>query len=569
MSSIGHHYPKAVVTKAGHDKISRHNVSGSQAGKFKTSPMSEASDSQSAAHRASITSNEHAESQQRFKWLHNAALVQLGDLSQSYPVDHNVIQFKQQIGELAADNKAFHRVMQTAYGEAVSAKQVEALRAQVLEKDFSWLPQVQYVAADILHGADGAYSGDLNTIYINEDARGTALSYLVYAEEVGHSIDRLLNERDSAGDEGAVFALLLTNAPISSADLSLLLTNKDSGSIEINGQIINVEFSSWLSKAIDLLVEQGKSFIDNVEDQLNRFTDAVSGLMEDVADILITVVSRPLEIIEIIGDGLAGALELMMDGKYGQAGTLIRDLLVNSGKLALSTIPEVVAMVFSSMVVAADRLRGAIDERPLRVEEAAYLWNVFGSSIDYEAINIVSGGTKDQWNMDAHVVGNEIFLPDTLDDGSPMFADDGSLTPGGLKLLCHEVAHVWQFQNFGTEYIGESLVRQFYDGDNDTYDWYHDVEAGIEFVDMNPEKQAEVASIIGETFHSQVVQGLVPELTLAALNNVLINDNIVLTAAQFRIFENAWQVLNPLASDRNFTHNPILVGTPTEERAVF
>lgn len=559
MSIINHHLPKTVVAKVVHEKLAKQKVNESAANGLDTQAISSGTSIQSAQHHSLLTPSDHADSQQRFKWLHNDALVQLGGVSRSAPIDVSPIQFKQQFVELAVSQKEFHQLMQTAYGDGVNAEQVEALRERVLQQDFSWLPEVHYVTSDTLQGADGAYSASSNSIYLNEDSRDTALGYLVYAEEVGHSIDQLLNSNDASGDEGAVFALALMGAPISVNELALLRSENDTGSIDIDGVPVDVEFSKF-TKEIGRAGRRIMGWVDKLGVSIQRLVNTMKGLSEDIAQVFNTVFTRPFEVLRELGSGFINAVELAVDGKFGQAFTAVRDTLVNSGKLALSLVPEVLGMVFSAIVVAVDRLRGAITERPLKTDEINYLQKIFGDRVDYSAINIISGGTKDQWGMDAHVVGTEIFLPNTLNDGTPMFADNGELTPGGLALLGHEVAHVWQYHISGTHYIGSSLVAQAYDGDNDTYDWYHDVEAGTAFLDMNPEKQAEIAGLLGQAIHLQVTSGFAPSLTIEALNEVIVDASITITAEQFLIFQNASVVLNPsrLGLSRSGTPRPTI-----------
>jgi len=88
--------------------------------------------------------------------------------------------------------------------------------------------------------------------------------------------------------------------------------------------------------------------------------------------------------------------------------------------------------------------------------------------------------------MRANVVGNDIFLPSEDKDEMPVFDTDGTLTPEGLALLGHEAGHVWQNQNEGTGYIGESLLGQinhtlFGDltGAPDPYEWRSECPPGL------------------------------------------------------------------------------------------
>jgi len=234
-----------------------------------------------------------------------------------------------------------------------------------------------------------------------------------------------------------------------------------------------------------------------------------------------------------------------LDGKFLQAAAAIRDTVFSSGKLALSVIPEVVAMSVNTAVMAVDRLRGAITERGLSADEKSYLSPIFGTGLNVDKLTIVSGGLKDQMGLEANVVGTEIFMPNKLDDGTQTFNSDGSLTPGGMALLGHEAAHAWQYQHHGTSYIGESLVHQMYDGEQDTYNWHHAVVKGTAFSDMNPERQAVIAGLIGQAIAQELADGGEAELTLISLNKVINSESQTISEEQFHLFQRAHALMNP------------------------
>ena len=68
-------------------------------------------------------------------------------------------------------------------------------------------------------GAAGAYASGNNTIYLNANWLGSASHAQVIAvlnEELGHHLDAQLNNNDTAGDEGELFALLLNEGTLES-----------------------------------------------------------------------------------------------------------------------------------------------------------------------------------------------------------------------------------------------------------------------------------------------------------------------------------------------------------------
>ncbi|MCB9645991.1 MAG: hypothetical protein H6730_05235 [Deltaproteobacteria bacterium] len=55
------------------------------------------------------------------------------------------------------------------------------------------------------------------------------------------------------------------------------------------------------------------------------------------------------------------------------------------------------------------------------------------------------------------------------------------------QLMAHEMAHVWQFQNGGSDYMSEALTSQWW---GHGYDWQASVP-GTAWEDLEPEQQAE------------------------------------------------------------------------------
>jgi len=211
--------------------------------------------------------------------------------------------------------------------------------------------------------------------------------------------------------------------------------------------------------------------------------------------------------------------------------------------MAASLLPELTVLTLNTIIITLDHLRGGISERALLPQEREYLSTIFGQNLNYDDMTIVTGGFKQQLGVRAHVVGNQIFMPKRFDDGTPILTTENTLTTAGLELLGHEAAHVWQYQHEGTGYITDSVIRQLYDGQKDTYNWHQAVGNGTAFVDMNVERQAEIAALIGMAIAHQLEQGLAPVLTLEALNEVIDDDRHHVNAEQFLIFEQAFRKL--------------------------
>ncbi|MFM6621252.1 MAG: Calx-beta domain-containing protein, partial [Dolichospermum sp.] len=92
--------------------------------------------------------------------------------------------------------------------------------------------------------ANGAYSSSTNKIYLSASFLNTASSATiinVILEEIGHYVDAQINQVDSAGDEGAIFAALVQGNSLDTTTLQALKAEDDSGIINLEGEAITVE----------------------------------------------------------------------------------------------------------------------------------------------------------------------------------------------------------------------------------------------------------------------------------------------------------------------------------------
>ena len=69
-------------------------------------------------------------------------------------------------------------------------------------------------------------------------------------------------------------------------------------------------------------------------------------------------------------------------------------------------------------------MTGEVDTRRLSQAEIAYLQRIYGDSIDYSEVTVLSGGVRESRGLRAHVVGDDIFMPDDFfkADGSTLFS---------------------------------------------------------------------------------------------------------------------------------------------------
>ena len=111
------------------------------------------------------------------------------------------------------------------------------------------LPSIEVLPGSAMPGAAGAYASSDNTIYLNANWLESARDDQVIAvlnEELGHHLDAQFNDRDTAGDEGELFAIVLsqgTQASLSSDRLKTISEEKDQGYIETPDGRKSVEFA--------------------------------------------------------------------------------------------------------------------------------------------------------------------------------------------------------------------------------------------------------------------------------------------------------------------------------------
>lgn len=158
-------------------------------------------------------------------------------------------------------------------------------------------------------------------------------------------------------------------------------------------------------------------------------------------------------------------------GDFGGFG----DMAKASWKAFVQTPADALLLVGGRLISSIQTLIGLEPPgRKLRPDEIAILRQVYGDSIDYDAIVIKEGdaglfSTNDR--PFAH--GNTIYMKGR------------TITP---EILVHEVGHVWQYQNGGSDYMTEALwSQQFGHG----YAWEDSVPQ-TPWEDLEPEQQSEL-----------------------------------------------------------------------------
>ncbi|CCI09447.1 beta strand repeat-containing protein [Microcystis aeruginosa] len=143
-----------------------------------------------------------------------------------------------------AQSDGFWANLETAFGTSYDVVKATQLRQQWQSRNFGQIPPIEVLSDEVLGTANGAYSSSTNKIYLSASFLNTASSAAivnVILEEIGHYVDAQINQVDSAGDEGAIFAELVQGNSLDVATLDALRAENDQTTIIVNGEIIQVE----------------------------------------------------------------------------------------------------------------------------------------------------------------------------------------------------------------------------------------------------------------------------------------------------------------------------------------
>jgi hypothetical protein len=182
----------------------------------------------------------------------------------------------------------FAATFRTAFGNHWSLEEAEFLVDQFGVQIAS--PEIKAVETEMLQG-EAAY-GD-NTIFISreyvvQNAANPAAIDAVLLEEAGHYFDEQLNEADSLGDEGDIFARLAQGETLSESTLAVLQSENDHGVLVDGKTIIPVEYfidlgSTWDSFSSSVS-STWDSFSSSASDTWNSFSDSTSDTWSSISD---------------------------------------------------------------------------------------------------------------------------------------------------------------------------------------------------------------------------------------------------------------------------------------------
>jgi len=263
----------------------------------------------------------------------------------------------QALKHFANDANAPHFIA-TAFGEVQWPARVINILVAWREANFAGLPDCRLIPVDVLHGRHGAYAASEHTIFLAREwlanpATTTADVLRVLLEEVGHGLDATINDRETPGDEGAIFAALIMGDPLDAATLAALRAKDDHGWIIVEGRLLQVEFSgsitvvqfeqlraglgtvlSDMEAALDatILNQNLPLFGDDLHDAFQGNTDALHKIMN----------FRQFALNAIGSTGQLGAPDSNGNYTLQQVADALNNGLANSGAIPSGTTPVTV-----------------------------------------------------------------------------------------------------------------------------------------------------------------------------------------------------------------------------------
>ena len=161
-------------------------------------------------------------------------------------LDDAILKATSAIARLVGSDDGASTVEQIFGGGSALDQEIDAWRQGPIP-----FPDIRIVAPSVLPDADGAYVATDDAILVSEalfDATGAARSESrlvdVLLEEFGHRVDAVVNQADTAGDEGLAFAAAARGEP---APIAATGGGVDRGTVTIDGVAVEAEFATSVS----------------------------------------------------------------------------------------------------------------------------------------------------------------------------------------------------------------------------------------------------------------------------------------------------------------------------------
>ncbi|GGA43471.1 VWD domain-containing protein [Okeania sp. KiyG1] len=140
----------------------------------------------------------------------------------------------------------FKEQMKLAFGDSYDVSKADVLIGAWQDESLEFLPKIKIVSEGQINGANGAFAGETETIYLAEEFVSENLGNVeaiasVIVEEFGHYFDGEVNSFDTPGDEGEILANFVLGKELS-ADEFLRMKVEDDWAIGfLDGEMVSIE----------------------------------------------------------------------------------------------------------------------------------------------------------------------------------------------------------------------------------------------------------------------------------------------------------------------------------------
>ncbi|NEU76052.1 LysM peptidoglycan-binding domain-containing protein [Hassallia byssoidea VB512170] len=148
------------------------------------------------------------------------------------------------------------QLMQSIFGANFNIEKLNGIIYQWLVGDFSNLPKIEVREESVFPtNTLGAFAEATEKIYLSQrllNSGNTVKIGNTILEEIGHWLDKQLNVADTPGDEGQMFAAVVTGQHLNADQIAEIRAEDDSTTIYVDGQLLKVEQSTLVLPTITI-----------------------------------------------------------------------------------------------------------------------------------------------------------------------------------------------------------------------------------------------------------------------------------------------------------------------------
>lgn len=140
----------------------------------------------------------------------------------------------------------FKEQMKLAFGDGYDVSKADVLVDAWEDENLGFLPEIKIVSENQINGANGAFAGETETIYLAQEFVLENLGNVeaiasVIVEEYGHYFDGEVNSFDTPGDEGEIFASFVFGKELSADELLRMKVEDDWAIGFLDGEMVSIE----------------------------------------------------------------------------------------------------------------------------------------------------------------------------------------------------------------------------------------------------------------------------------------------------------------------------------------